>query len=252
MFIYKITNKINGKSYIGQTIRSIRERWENHKTTAKYLKRDTYLYKAIRKYGLENFTIEEIDGANSLSELNYKEFIAIHKNNTLAPNGYNLKEGGGNKTNSEASLIKAVSKRNIKKGGTGKTGIICIETGKKYKTIKQASKETNICKANISSVLRGISDKAQNFTFRYLDDKLNKKYDLVRSKRHIKLKEIAKNLGNKIMCIENYKEYYSIQEAARDLKLSAGNIHQILKGKRKQTKGYTFVYIGEYNGNRRE
>jgi group I intron endonuclease len=55
--IYKITNVINGKVYIGQTIQKrASSRWHVHKSLSKY--KEEYLYRAIRKYGLENFKFE--------------------------------------------------------------------------------------------------------------------------------------------------------------------------------------------------
>ena len=57
--IYKITNLLNGKCYIGQSI-NIQKRWTNHKTSYKNPNKDCYnypLYKAFRKYGLENFVV---------------------------------------------------------------------------------------------------------------------------------------------------------------------------------------------------
>lgn len=91
MFIYKITNKINNKIYIGQTIGSLKKRWWTH---CNEKNKCIILKNAIKKYGKDNFTIEEIDGANSQSELNYKEWLFIHKSNSLWPNGYNIKKGG--------------------------------------------------------------------------------------------------------------------------------------------------------------
>jgi hypothetical protein len=135
-----------------------------------------------------------------------------------------------------------ISSRYQNSGGSGVLGILCVETGNIYNSIKEASIQTKICKANISSVLRGVSDKAKGHSFRYLDDTLNKKYDKKRQQRRSKLEKIAKELGHEIICLNNDKIYFSIQEAARDLNISAGNIHQILKRKRKQTKGYIFKY----------
>lgn len=113
MFIYKITNKINGKAYIGQTINSIQVRWTQHRSEASTYRRNTPIHNAIRKYGKENFTIEEIDGANSLSELNYKEFLLIYTNRTIAPNGYNAKEGGNRPKYSKSTCNKmSVSAKN--------------------------------------------------------------------------------------------------------------------------------------------
>lgn len=65
--IYKITNNINNKCYIGQS-RNIEKRWENHK----YSNLDYPLYKAFRKYGIQNFTFEIIERC-SVDDLNLKE-----------------------------------------------------------------------------------------------------------------------------------------------------------------------------------
>ena len=55
-YIYKITNKINGKVYIGLTTTSIEQRWRGHINESK--KCDRHLYASMRKYGIENFNIE--------------------------------------------------------------------------------------------------------------------------------------------------------------------------------------------------
>lgn len=106
MFIYKITNKINKKTYIGQTCQSIKKRWVQHRSEAVTYKKNQPLHNAIRKYGPDNFIVEEIDGANSLSELNYKEWILIYKFDSLAPNGYNSKEGGNRPRYSKETKLK--------------------------------------------------------------------------------------------------------------------------------------------------
>lgn len=90
--IYKITNKVNGKVYIGQTIHSLRARWNRHK---KCNSQCTSLTNAIKKYGSENFTIDVIDTARSTDELNKKEvyWIAFYKSNQKRY-GYNIQIGG--------------------------------------------------------------------------------------------------------------------------------------------------------------
>lgn len=89
MFIYKISNSINDKVYIGQTVEPA-SRWSRHKSNVKNGTK-TILAQAMRKYGVDNFKFEIIDGANSLSELSYKEVHLIYHYNSLAPFGYNLK-----------------------------------------------------------------------------------------------------------------------------------------------------------------
>jgi hypothetical protein len=102
--IYKITCTINGSVYIGQTTRSIEIRFKEHLRDSKK-NLNWSLYNAIRKYGFENFIIEEIDGANSKSELNYREihWINQYKSNKL---GYNIRIGGSFKEIGEESKIK--------------------------------------------------------------------------------------------------------------------------------------------------
>lgn len=61
-YIYKITNNVNQKIYIGKTSTSIEERWKNHcKDSKAETKEKRPLYSAIRKYGIECFSIEQIE-----------------------------------------------------------------------------------------------------------------------------------------------------------------------------------------------
>lgn len=92
-YIYKITNLINGKEYIGQTSLSIQERFKEHIHDAhKGYYNNRPLYNAINKYGVENFIIEELEECN-VQEVNQKEIEYINKFNTYS-NGYNATLGG--------------------------------------------------------------------------------------------------------------------------------------------------------------
>jgi group I intron endonuclease len=90
MFVYLITNIINGKRYVGQTTNSLECRWAAHQKS----KNCRYLYAAINKYGKDNFTIESICEPPTIDLMNEFEAEYIHLYNTLVPNGYNLTEGG--------------------------------------------------------------------------------------------------------------------------------------------------------------
>lgn len=106
MIIYKITNLVNSKIYIGQTINSIEKRWARH-TWATTKKRNAMaITSSIIKYGEDNFIIEQIDTANSIDELNEKEIYYIELYNSLSPNGYNISPGGGNRIMSEETKLK--------------------------------------------------------------------------------------------------------------------------------------------------
>ena len=91
MYIYKITNTINNKIYIGQTIKNIENRFKEHVYAAEHTRLNTKLANAIRKYGEENFKIEKIDTATSKDELNAKEIFWIKKYKSTK-NGYNMTE----------------------------------------------------------------------------------------------------------------------------------------------------------------
>lgn len=87
--IYKITNNLNNKCYIGQSL-IIEERWKEHKRNA--WNKITPLYKAIRKYGLKNFTFSIIEECDS-ELLNDREKYWISYYNSFN-NGYNNNKGG--------------------------------------------------------------------------------------------------------------------------------------------------------------
>lgn len=113
MWIYKITNIQNNKIYIGQTIRPIQDRFNRHINDAINNILDTHFARAIRKYGKNNFIIEEIDTANNQDELNLKEQYWIQYYQATEK-GYNetdaISKCGGNtyksKTEKEMNAIK--------------------------------------------------------------------------------------------------------------------------------------------------
>ena len=113
MYIYKITNIQNNKVYIGQTIRPIKDRFHRHLNDAINNILDTHFARAIRKYGKENFIIEQIDQAQTQDELNKKEQYWIQYYNSVNE-GYNetdaISKCGGNtyqsKTEKEMESIK--------------------------------------------------------------------------------------------------------------------------------------------------
>ena len=95
-YIYLITNKINNKKYVGKTIHSIEKRWKEHIRDSKKEKCEIRpLYRAIRKYGAENFSIKEIDTGQG-EELSSKEQYWIRHYNTYE-DGYNATLGGDGK-----------------------------------------------------------------------------------------------------------------------------------------------------------
>lgn len=94
-YIYKVTSKINGKIYIGKTESSIEERWKSHLRASFNENHKDYnlaFHRAIRKYGEDNFIIEQIDsGTGDILKEKEQSWIAFYDS---YKNGYNCTFGG--------------------------------------------------------------------------------------------------------------------------------------------------------------
>ena len=111
MVIYKTTNIINGKFYVGQDFNN----------NPNYLGSGVYLNKVIKKYGRENFKKEILQVCDNIEELNKYEKYWIKKLKSKAPNGYNLANGGrGNGGFCKGVKLSEEHKQKIGKGNTGK------------------------------------------------------------------------------------------------------------------------------------
>jgi len=93
MIIYKATNKIDGKCYIGQTTGLLKNRINRHVLDSKK-KNNIYFHNAIIKYGSDNFKWCILEFCYSLEELNEKEQWYIKHYNSFGDNGYNMTTGG--------------------------------------------------------------------------------------------------------------------------------------------------------------
>lgn len=93
MIVYRITNTVNGKEYIGQTKHTLKYRWTQHLSSA--VKNSKLLvHKAIRKYGKEVFVVEVLHECKTKEEMDFVETFYIVLLNTRPPNGYNFTDGG--------------------------------------------------------------------------------------------------------------------------------------------------------------
>lgn len=207
-YIYKIVNNVNGKTYVGQTISSIKQRLRQHKHSA--LTKKTYLYNAMNKYGFENFKIEEIDTANTIEELNNKEIYWIKELNTKYPNGYNIADGGngvkGFKHSQETKELLRIK-------STGNSN---------------ASGKHNISLESKEKMILAHKGKPSNFK--------GKKHTLeVRQK-------LALRNCKPVMCIETGIIYPSSLEASKQLNIS-NRIGNVCYGKRKTCGGYHWKWV---------
>ncbi len=200
MLIYKITNKINGKIYIGQTTQSIAERWWQHRRRSPSQTHRSAIHNAIQLHGESSFTIEIIATGASIEELNRLEVEFIARYNSLAPNGYNFLKGGLNKEchpETKALIAAKLRGRPIKNRQNGAkkgrrltkewkdkisatmTGVPqpwkykpvrAIETGVVYESVNAASEATGIERTGLLYLLRtGGRNRGTGLTFEYVD-----------------------------------------------------------------------------------
>lgn len=144
--VYKITNLINNKIYIGQTTQPINRRFSQHCE-----KRNSIISLAINKYGKHNFKLDVLFEAISLEQLNEKEQDYINLYDSLLPFGYNVCSGGNNFKHSTKTKIK-LSK--AKKGKSCKAQSLAmlgkkqtLETRKK-KALQKGIKTFSVYKNN--------------------------------------------------------------------------------------------------------
>lgn len=212
-YIYKITNKINGNIYIGQTIQTLTQRWCNHVYAALTEGHKDYtcpLHNAIRKYGEENFEkiiLEEC----SIEELNDREKYWIQYYNSYN-NGYNATLGGDGHQkydyvaiaeyfqNNDNSITKTckhfhiydqvvytalqnagIDYKNCKKSNKKEKynkPILLVEKNIIFKKITDIDKYLNKSKThgNIRRCLNGITEKAYGYHWKEIEDNGNLVY----------------------------------------------------------------------------
>lgn len=112
MIIYKVTNTVNNKSYIGQTRQSIQERKQRHLYSTQRGSKLAF-HCALRKYGFDNFTWEILETADTPEELPVLEAQYIKKYRTFTE-GYNMTSGG------EHYELSEISRQKISKKLTGR------------------------------------------------------------------------------------------------------------------------------------
>ena len=216
MVVYKITNKIDRKMYIGQTKNSLESRWRSHLTNNKCV----LLARALKKHGKKCFEIKIMARCNSLEEMNHREAYYIKIFNTLAPNGYNIRSGG------KVSAISEESKRKMSKA---KKGIKLSEAHKLHLSMASARKGKKLSLYEKSLISKANTGR--------------KRPDLAERNRLMKGKFLV--VGRKpIICNETGKIYESITAAAKDLGLKMRSIAMALKRNSKKSRlGYTFSYL---------
>lgn len=211
MIIYRATNKVNGKAYIGQTVRTLEQRKVQHLKS----KNCRAFNHALQKYGSENFEWDVLYTAPDLETLNFMEDYYITKHNTLGPDGYNLMAGGKNGVHSEETKQK-ISKAKI--------GIRCSESTKE--------KIGNANRGNKSALGKKHSLESQQKRSKTLKGRrLSDEHRLKLSESHKGLKQTEQTIKKRL---ESRKDYQHSEETKNKIreswKLRKQNIYKGIKG----------------------
>lgn len=95
MFVYRVTNILNGKQYIGITEKHVEKRWRQHVYKAFHNPGGSSFLRAIKKYGAQSFVVETLLRCEmTRAGAGIIEMTLIAGMNTMVPNGYNIGRGG--------------------------------------------------------------------------------------------------------------------------------------------------------------
>lgn len=205
-YIYKITNKINQKSYIGKTTRTPQERFEEHRKEAKRERaKDRPFYKAINKYGMDNFTLETIEECSDEIASEREQFW-IQAYATFK-NGYNDTIGGDGTPYIDYNLV--------------------VELYEQFKNQNKVAEIMGIHKSSVSYILDNMNIK-----------KLSHK-EVAKLNKGKPVKQINK-FTDEIICV-----FDSLSEAEKSLNIKDAHKHisEVCRGKRKTAYGYKWEYV---------
>lgn len=213
-YIYKITNDINNKIYIGKTNFSIEKRFQEHIHDSKQYYENRPLYKAMNKYGIEHFHIEQIEECDNNNAAE-REIYWINYYNSYY-NGYNATKGGDGKTLIDYDVV--------------------LEKFRQGLTITEIAKEIHHDVGQLSKILKskGVSQ-----------EEINKQSKVQRKK----LVMLDKNTLKEIQIFDSVASAakYCIQQGLSKDTVSGVSSHicQCCNGIRKTAYQYKWKYTGD-------
>ncbi|MBQ7343999.1 MAG: GIY-YIG nuclease family protein [Clostridia bacterium] len=214
--IYKHTNKLNGKSYIGQTCQKPSARWNSGNNYCRSFK----FGKAIDKYGWDSFSHEIIESNIETQDLaNQREIYYIELFDSYK-NGYNSTKGGGNYDHLGNEVVQISPDKLVIK---------------KYASAAEAERCTGILSQNIGSCLLGTQLTAGGFFWVEADVDINE-WTPPKSRKE-----------KTIICVETKEIYNSISEASRKTNIGIGEISKCVLRQAITAGGYHWAYILEYD-----
>lgn len=220
-YVYKATNKVNGKSYIGQTVDFRSRVWQHMRC---YEREDCKFHDAIKEFGIDNFDFDIIDTTDSEEKAVELEKYYIEKYDTYHT-GYNMNKGGV--------------------GGHNSSAVVCLEFDGtyvcRYDSAQEAQRLGGYCNSDVLLCCKGINSRCQDKIFMFESDYIEngpKKYKKPESKR---MKSIVQcGMDGTVIA-----KYNSVTDAAKKTKILRTRISSALIGAAKTAGGFIFVYETE-------
>lgn len=219
-FIYKITNTINGKVYIGETCTSIELRFKRHYGQGSNC---TKLKRAFNKYGVDKFEVSEIDHAHSQAEAFEKETFWIKYYDSVN-NGYNVLY-----TNKEPANKKPKK-------------VFCCETKEVFESVSACARFFQTTCGVIGSCCNGRKATAKGKHFCFINEKGNP--DLS------KIKNVGPLLC-RVKCVETGEIFNSINEASKYFGINKSSISNCLNGKAPRAGKLHWIRLDKKRVNKR-
>jgi len=276
MFVYLVTNKINGKRYVGQTVNTLEIRWGQHESHSLNIKRAEPFMCALRKYGTENFEIKSLARCETMQELNHREEYYIELLGTMAPVGYNVQPGGNNKrmhpdTKKKISLAKIGKKlppfteehkRKISEANKGQNlgGTLSEETRRKISIANSGERNPGFGKRPSENTIRAVIKANTGNTYwvgkhhnQESKDKMSQSKmgrflgseNPFFGKKHTeeslhKMSKAQDKTKIKVLCINNNTVYDSKNSASKTLNVDRKQISKNISGEITNVKGFVF------------
>lgn len=221
-FVYKYTSP-SGKSYIGQTCRSLKERAGGRGLGYTNC---SIFFSAIQKYGFENFNVEILEEV-LLDDIDNREKYYIELYHTIQPNGYNVLNGGKHEYRNRKRKTTQVIKYDLEGNFI-----------KKYESVKEAANEAGCIYQTIECILNGQNRHYRGFIYRRIDDPKPEPVEQIKTHGRITAQY---DLTGKYL-----NKYPSANAAARAIgkKSNAGrNIRLACEGKRKSAYGFKWKFL---------
>lgn len=261
--IYKATNLVTGKSYIGRTTSTLNKRITWHYSNAKKRKhKNNKFFDALLEFGIYDWKWDVLDTTEDKEESFDLEEFYIQKFDTVE-NGYNSKAGDrtpwlkgkkmpeefceklrgekngmyGKTHSEEYRKWRSEHMSEIQLGKNNHTArkVYCVELDKTWDTVKDAAAELGIHKDSISHNCRGVNKSAGGYHFKYVDDKEKHSNRMVSGSNNPK--------ARKVFCIELNKEWDTLKNCAEEIGVSPQMISKVCSGERKTAKQLHFKYI---------